>query len=142
VKPKKNIIKLLGVSTVSVLLGYLFLGDPDVQFRSSDANWSDSEIQMKGRDFASIVFFFETYKLKCGAPSATLIRTTQFNWYNVFAWPSYFTARKWKVTYGPPDPRIGDHFPDVFQEHCNNESLSPSVLETVESNSNRFMDQL
>ena len=135
-------LKLLGVSIVIVLLGYIFLGDPSVQFRSSDSNWADSEILMKGRDFTGIVYFFETYKLKCNAPSATLIRTTQVNWYNVFAWLSYFTDKKWKVPYGPPDPQIGVYFPDTFQKHCYNESLSPSELEVIKSNSSRFMDNL
>jgi len=77
-------------------------GAIDVAFESSESNWADQEVLFKGRDFEGILGLFEKYKASCGLPNATLYRTTEPTWYNVFGWWSYWHDAKWKVPYQAP----------------------------------------
>jgi len=102
------------------VFGNFFLGDPDVSFRSSDANWADSENRHKGRDFSVILLSFERYKRNCSAPQAALLRTTRQHWLNAFAWRSYLQDPEWSVPYADPVPQIGNYYPPVTMKHCYN----------------------
>ncbi|MCV2419414.1 hypothetical protein [Paucibacter sp. DJ2R-2] len=85
-----------------LLLGLLFnklLGRVDVTFESSAGQWADSEILYKGVDFELIE---RRFRAACPKTSASLVRTTAFNWYNPFAWPSWYTDPKWRVPYQAP----------------------------------------
>lgn len=85
-----------------LLLALLFhkpLGRVDVAFESSSGQWADSEILYKGVDFELIERRFRT---ECPKTSASLVRTTAFNGYNPFAWPSWFTDPKWRLPYRAP----------------------------------------
>jgi hypothetical protein len=75
---------------------------PDCSYESSDTNWWDHEIQIKGRGFDDMVTLFELYKLRCDAPTVKLVRTTRKNPLNILAWRSYLGDEKWKVEYGVP----------------------------------------
>ena len=92
----------LGFALGSILaLAVLFkvAGRADVSFESSTGDWADSEVLFKGRDFTLIERQFQSFQATCSKPSAALVRTTAFPWYNVFAWPSYFTEPKWQVPF-------------------------------------------
>ena len=82
--------------------GWVSFGATSVGFESSEGDWSDREVPLKGRDFATIAASFDGYKTRCGHPSATLFRTTKPNLYNVFEWWSYATDPKWNVPYRTP----------------------------------------
>ena len=75
---------------------------PDCSFESSDTNWWDREVQIKGLRFDDVVTTFELYKLRCDAPTVKLVRTTRKNPLNILAWLSYLRDEKWKVEYGVP----------------------------------------
>jgi hypothetical protein len=89
------------ILTILYLIGW-FIYRPSVAFESSDGKWGDHELLLKGRDFHEITYYFEKYKLRCNAPSVTLIRTTPKNLLNIFAWPSYLFDEKWKLKYREP----------------------------------------
>jgi hypothetical protein len=126
----------------AILFGYILFGNPDVSFRTSDANWADSEINSKGRDFESIVFNFERYKLSCSAPEAVLLRTTPRIWINVFAWPAFASERKWRVPYADAVPEIGTYYPPAGQRHCYNEGASLGILNAAQANAVRYLNAL
>ena len=48
----------------------------EISFESSDGLWSDSTVERKGRDFQSILWYFEAYRLKQNKPEVTLVRIT------------------------------------------------------------------
>jgi hypothetical protein len=123
-------------------VGWLLLSNPDVKFRSSDSNWADGESQSKGRDFDSVVTYFELYRLDCNAPSARLLRTTRREWWNVFAWPSYLLDPKWQVPYAEPDERIGYYYPPITAEHCYNVPRSMDQFQRAKDEMRRFVEGL
>ena len=130
------------LAVVAVLVAYFLLGNPNVNFRSSDSRWSDGEVGFKGRIFENVVFNFEGYKLKCHASKSILVRTTAENWINVFAWPSYFRDRKWRVPYGSEDPRIGSYYPPAYSSNCYNEAWSWEIIRAAEANAHAYLNRL
>ena len=118
------------------------LSNPDAHFRSSDSNWADAEYHGKGRTLDIIVGNFELYKLRCDAPSATLVRTTPMSWVNVFAWPSYLTNPKWSIPYAPANPAIGYYFPAVTMRHCYNDVRLPGEFALAEKRTRHFLEGL
>lgn len=116
---------------------------PSVSFESSDGNWADREIQLKERDFESMVYFFSLYKLMCHAEDATLYRTTDKQIWNIFYWPSYFTERKWVVPFKEPSPKIrGGVYPDITATHCFNHPRSESIVNMAIDNSKAYVEAL
>lgn len=95
------------VCTLIVVFGFVFLfgfiqiHSPDVIFESSDGYWGDSELQFKGRDYSVIEEDFHRYKEQCTVGDVYLVRNTEKNWVNVFAWPNYLFHEKWKAPYRP-----------------------------------------
>lgn len=132
----RSLIVACIVVVVTVLVGYFLYSSPDVSFRSSDGVWQDGEVQFKGRTFEAVVIYFEGYKLRCATPSATIVRTTPVNWANVFAWPSYWTDKKWKVPWGPKIQLVSDPAP------CTLGGWAPGVLELAELNAKRYLENL
>jgi len=90
---------ILGALLLLALLFHKPLGRVDVAFESSSGQWADSEILYKGVDLELIERRFRT---ECPKTSASLVRTTAFNGYNPFAWPSWFTDAKWRLPYRAP----------------------------------------
>lgn len=127
---------------IALVGGYIFLGNPDVTYRSSDGRWADSEIQFKGLKFERIVWSFEGYKLKCNAPSAVLKRATPEYWFNPFAWPSYLSDRKWHVPYSDAHGEIGGYYPPVTMTHCYNGSWSLSIIKAVDAQAASYLARL
>jgi hypothetical protein len=82
--------------------GWVSFGATSVAFESSEGDWSDQEVPLKGRDFTTIAASFERYKTRCGRLSAKLFRTTKPNLYNVFEWWNYAFDPKWNVPYRAP----------------------------------------
>jgi hypothetical protein len=78
---------------------------PDCFYESSDGNWWDNEVGIKGRGFDDMVTLFELYKLRCDVPTVKLVRTTRKNPLNVLAWHNYLTDEKWKIEYGVPSSK-------------------------------------
>ena len=131
------------ISTVAILLGYALFRNPDANFRSADGNWADGEISFKGRDFESVVWYFEEYKANCLVPDAVLLRTTPRNWLNVYAWPSYLTEKKWRVPYGEALQSIGGYYPPANDgTHCYNSPLGPASDDDRDLKVRQYLDQL
>lgn len=129
--------KFIVVTVAALLIGYLLLGNPSITLRSSDGKWADSEIRFKGRDFDTLVVYFEHYKLKC-APRATLFRATPEIWFNIFAWPSYYLDHKWRAPYSDAHLEIGDYFPPAWQRTCANESWSKEDFTAARTSADRY----
>jgi hypothetical protein len=121
-KPNRRLLLIIAIAAVG--FGYWWHHEPDAFFQSSDANWADSELLWKGRDFRTVVIRFELYRIQCDAPDASLIRTSIRNPVNVFAWYNYLTDSKWLVPYGQRDDSIETYYPAVHSEHCANKAVS------------------
>ena len=115
-------------------------------FESSDTNWWDNEVVVKGRGLEDIVFQYELYKLRCNAPTAMLVRTTPKNSFNIFAWPGYLYDEKWKVPYGAPSNKSRESFVGsiIGKEHCYTTPKTDrdSDLEMVHQATQRFIANL
>ncbi|HEX2593570.1 MAG TPA: hypothetical protein VHL34_18870 [Rhizomicrobium sp.] len=121
-----------------IFFGWLFFGDTDAEFRSSDGKWADGEVQFKGRDFRVVAWDFQDYKLGCHAATATLLRATPQRWFNVFAWPSYLRDRKWRVPYSDAHPELEPTGFPVAQADCS----GPVDLKSVDRNAQAYLSQL
>ncbi len=127
----------------ALCVAWLYFHVPDVHYRSSDANWADYEINFRERSFERVVYNFEAYKIICKAPDAILYRTTEKNWFNLFAWGNYFHDRKWHVPYAPPDRKIGDYWPHDDQlKHCYNGKWKLTMMEDAQVAMHRYLDAL
>jgi hypothetical protein len=125
------------VGTVFALIfGYFLFSSPDAIFRSSDGQWADSEVQFKGRDFRTVVVYFEAYKIMCNAPKAVLLRATPQEWFNFFAWPSYLRNKKWRVPFSDKHPELGDY----FEPPC--EQGGDAAWTQAEQSADRYLNQL
>ncbi|MFN3809427.1 MAG: hypothetical protein ACK4S6_02315 [Roseateles asaccharophilus] len=93
---------IIAAVATAVLLLVLFklLGRVNVAFESSAGDWADTEVLMKGRDYAMIAAGFARYQRSCGS-HASLLRTTPMRVHHVFSWPSYAMDPKWQVPYAP-----------------------------------------
>lgn len=125
-------------SAFILIFGLLFLRAPDAIFRSSDGQWADSEVGFKGRDFRTVVEYFEAYKLKCGVKEATLLRATSRNWVNIFAWYGYLTDKKWRVPYSGLYPERGDY----FEPSCQQGGWSDAEWKAISAAADREIDGL
>src|ERR1700690_1203290 len=124
---------------VGAIVGYFLFGNPDITLRSSDGKWADNEIQFKGRHFEDLVWNFEGYKLKCVAPGAVLLRATPEYWFNIFAWPSYLSNRKWRPPYSDAHSEIGSYYPPDNVTGCFNDGWSPEILKKTDVNAARYL---
>lgn len=113
-------------------------------FESSDANWCDMEVLIKGRGLDEVVFHFELYKLLCDAPTATLVRTTTKNPFNIFAWPGYLYDEKWKLPYRAPSGITQESlFGKIIGEgRCYSTPKTGQDLDIVHQRTQKFMENL
>lgn len=140
---RKVVITVAVATAIGLALGYLRFGAPDAAFQSSDGQWADSELQLKGRSFKRVVLQFELYKVRCGAPDAELLRVTQEEWFNVFAWPSYVTDKKWRVPLGKMNPQISRYTPRASdQGHCMNRAGGEDEWATAKTNASIYIEAL
>lgn len=109
----KRSLSITYLVTLGLLVGWFvwegFVAT-NVAFESSEGVWSDSEVLVKGRDYAAVLVSFEQFKKQCGNRTATLYRTTKTNPFNIFEWWSYANDPKWKVPY-----RSSQVSPDALQ---------------------------
>jgi hypothetical protein len=84
--------------TVVVWLGW----NPDTRFESSDAQWWDSTVNLKGRHFDTIMSGFDMYRAKCRRPDVHLLRTTPMHVWNIGAWAFYLVKEQWRVPFNSP----------------------------------------
>ena len=135
-------VKYFLICTLLYAVGCWFFW-PSASFKSSDGNWGDRELQLKNRDFDSMSFFFELYKIKCNAKEASLYRTTQTQYWNIFYWPSYLLEKKWLVPYKEASPHIkGGIYPDATKEHCFNGPESDATVKEAVRRSKDYIKSL
>ena len=81
------------------LLNFIFCSHgTDLVFVSSDGKWFDREVQFKGRNFETVVYFFEVYKIECNTKNVKLERLeTENEWYSFSSLFDKSTDIKWKV---------------------------------------------
>jgi len=82
----------------------------DADFESSDAVWADGTVKIQGRDFRSILWHFEAYRLGQKKEDVTLVRITRDSpW--MFLWSQEERSDPmWKMPVGPShglNPYIG-----------------------------------
>lgn len=139
---RRSVLKL-GAVALLLAVCFILFGDPDVDFRSSDSQWADSEIQSKGRTFEIVVANFEAYRLMCEAPTAKLVRTTETFWINIFALPSYLTDKKWQVPYAAEDPEIETYYPPASDAgHCYNAGRPSGLMDRAVANATAYIGAL
>ena len=135
-------VKYFLIFTLLYAVGCWFFW-PSASFESSDVNWGDRELPLKNRDFDSMSFFFELYKIKCNAKEAILYRTTQTQYWNIFHWPSYLLEKKWLIPYKDASPHIkGGIYPDATKEHCFNGPESDAVVNEAARRSKDYIKSL
>lgn len=138
----KKVVRYFLILSLLYILGcWLFW--PSASFESSDGNWGDRELPLKDRDFDSMVYFFELYKIKCNAKDAILYRTTQTQYWNIFHWPSYWLENKWLVPYEESSKYIqGGIYPGVTKEHCFNSPQSDITVNEAIKRSKDYIKSL
>ena len=111
--------------TGAALWSFGLLGPTSVSFQSSDGEWADGEVLMKGRDFEAVVVRFQLYRSKCNA-SALLQRTTRKpHWFTVEHWFNDYSEPKWLVPYADALPKATPgYYPPVSATHCANQGAT------------------
>jgi hypothetical protein len=102
--------------TIAVAITVWIGWNPDARFESSDAQWWDSTVNFKERNFSIIKLGFDDYRARCQTPDVRLVRTTPAQAWNVGAWPFYMLKEQWRVRLSGPKmcldgnrcPRAGD----------------------------------
>jgi len=93
---------------VAIWFAWVGYGATSAAFESSEGAWSDREVPGEGRDFRAVLTSFEEFRQACGRLTATMVRTTHRNPFNILAWWSYLIDPKWEVPYRssrlPPTP--------------------------------------
>jgi hypothetical protein len=129
---KRSVLYIVGVLLLgSIVLWSLgLLGPTWVTFQSSDGEWADSEILMKGRDFETLVTRFELYRAKCN-PAAALQRTTERpSWWMPEHWFNDYSEPKWLLPYSSRGAKTAlVYYPPASAQHCANR---PATLEEVD----------
>ena len=152
---RKNMIKALKWLFALLLIGFIAVWAPNmyfikskgtnVAFQSSDGDWADSEVLIKGRVFESIVVLFELYKIRCQNPDVVLQRiTNEPNILSISRWFDNFNDLKWKVPYAEHHPNLKGayYFPPVSIEHCYNGSAKADEIKMAEEHANQYLSSL
>ena len=118
-----------------------FIKGTDVAFQSSDGKWSDREVQFKGRDFKTVVTYFEGYRIKCKAPYVTMQRTTlrpeKAHWFD------NYSDAKWAVPYQEPYSHlVSGVYPPNEPNHCSKKALSPEQRKEARRLAMDFIDKI
>ena len=74
----------------------------DLTFASSDGGWRGEENMLSGREFSTVLFEFELYRIRSRQPALRLLRTKP--WKKPWQWAWLFDrsrSPKWKVPYTP-----------------------------------------
>ena len=107
------------LATIAVAITVWVGWNPDARFESSDAQWWDSTINFKKRNFNIIKSGFDDYRARCGKPDVRLVRTTPVQAWNVGAWPFYLLKEQWRVSFnGPRMCRVGSRCPLSGEIEC------------------------
>lgn len=139
---------ILGILTVGFVSLQAFsfhtFGPPktNVSFQTDDGEWADREVLFKGRDFESMVFSYEVYKIVCDKPNAILQRTTRKpQFWNLEWWFDDFNHPKWAVSYAQQHKNFrGEYYyPPVSMEHCFNKSVKAGVLDLAKSRADEYI---
>ena len=134
-----GLIIFFGILCFVLLFIWIFANpETNVRFQSSDGQWHDQEVLFKGREFESIVVYFELYKLKCDRPDAKLQRVTTKPGTNELAyWFDDYDDPKWRVPLAEKLPE-----PPYNKENCLYQSVKPEMFETADINARKFIDGL
>ena len=134
-----SVLLLCGIGLWSIGL----LGPTWVKFQSSDGEWAESEVLMKGRRFEDVAMLFELYRSRCNS-AASLQRTTgQPAWFTFQHWFNNYSEPKWLVSYaeGLPNTASG-HYPEGSANHCANRPASREELMAAEERARSFVADL
>jgi hypothetical protein len=131
---------VVGLAAFLVLFAAWMFGafsGTNVQFQSSDGEWSDSEVLLKGRDFEAVLVLFEVYRAKC-SPTAVLQRTSEKpSALSLDHWFNDYSAAKWRVPYAAP-LRAGYYRPPA-RTHCANQGSSAQELSAARERARRIL---
>jgi hypothetical protein len=97
-------MKRIGIAIALFLLafvGWQRFGSHDAFFESSDGAWVDRTWKFKGRNFRSVLWNLEAYRLQQNKEQVTLVRITPTSCW-MFLWsPQEKADPMWKVPTGP-----------------------------------------
>jgi hypothetical protein len=101
----------------------------NVAFQSSDGEWAQDEVLIKGRKFENILVDFEAYKIKCNAQNAVLQRITKKpSWYSPSHYYNNYQDPKWLVPYAEAyEHTKSGRYPPVLLDHCLKRGYSDEV---------------
>lgn len=88
----------------------------DATFESSDGLWTDRTVEKKGRNFYTILWGFESYKLKQNKPGVTLVRVTSEPDWGKRSSKKERSDPKWKVPYMLPSGKAKHPIPSYTVE--------------------------
>jgi hypothetical protein len=131
---------IVGLVAVVLLLAAWMSGafnGTDVALQSSDGEWADSEVLLKGRNYEAVLVLFEVYRAKC-APAAVLQRTSgKPGWLSLDHWFNDYGSPKWRVPYAAP-MRKGYYRPPA-STHCANQGASAQELSAARERARRIL---
>ena len=148
IKLIKWIIGIVFVGLIGVWGFGVYLFDSqgtDVAFQSSDGNWADNEVLFKGRNFESMVFYFELYKIRCDIDNVSLQRLTKKpNIFTASRWFDDYGQKKWKVPLATHHPKLnGAHYyPKVTMDHCYNGGSTKEELALARKKASQHLSSL
>lgn len=148
----KRVIKwILGLMVFGFVclysLSFYIFGAPEtnVTYQTDNGEWADGEVLFKGRDFESVVFGYELYKIVCQMPDLKLQRITQKpQVWNLEWWFDDFNDAKWLVPYSTPHKNLyGEtYYRPSGIEHCANKGVKPEVLSMAEERASEYIAKL
>ena len=142
-----TLLIITGVCVLIITLGVATNGfqGTNVVLQSSDGEWADSEVLLKGREFNQLVVLFELYKIKCQRGSAVLQRITEKpRFVNPTSWFGDESNPKWKVPFSLPHPNLeGEtYYPPVSMDHCSNRGTTDNEYDIAQSRADEYLKRI
>jgi hypothetical protein len=139
-------IKKLTIILLIILFG-AFLSDyiwkniyMGVSFESSDRLFESSECLFKGRDFETVLFFFEKFRFLSRNEDAILYRTTKEPIFHKIY--SRKNNLKWKVPYRAPSQLPGRDLIDPELKNILNRGLIQKERRIIETRMEKYLKRL
>lgn len=140
---KSNLVLFAVLLALPALWAVRGLNGSDVAFQSSDGEWADREVILKGRVFDELLVSFEVYRARC-APGAVLQRITERpSWRTPEHWFNDYARPKWQVPLAGPLPNSREGlYPSPFVQHCANGGTTPHEWSAARARAQRLLADL
>lgn len=108
IRKKLLLYRISEVFIVVVIAYYMVFTSPintlfyTYSYESTDHGFKDLETRFKGNTLEDVEAAFNKYKQESNSSDVELRRTFKQNWLETRRWYDYFTNRRWKYKYMPP----------------------------------------